>query len=67
MATPLPSTACTFSPQQRSLPDDRDGGLARPGSIFRSGRYSGPAGGCGNRQETGYRLPGAAGELDGAE
>jgi dehydroquinase class II len=32
-----------------------------------SGRYSGPAGGCGNRQETGYRLPGAAGELEGAE
>jgi hypothetical protein len=25
-----------------------------------------PAGGCSNRQETGYRLPGAAGELDGA-
>ena len=67
MATPSPSTAYTFSPQRQSLPDDRDGGLARLGSIFWSGRYSGAAGGCGNRQETGYRLPGAAGELDGAE
>ena len=80
---PLPFTACTFSPRQRPLPDDRDGGLVwrtrrpwpagdgqgllRLGLIFGSGRYSGPTGGRGNRQETGYRLPGATGELDGAE
>lgn len=41
--------------------------LPRLGYVFGSGRYSGPTGGCGNSQETGYRLPGAAGELDGAE
>ena len=39
----------------------------RLGSAFRSGRCSGSIGGCGNRQETGYRLAGAAGELKGAE
>ena len=55
-------------PQRKSLPTTEDGSLpGQAGSIFGSGRYSGPTGGCGNRQETGYRLPGAAGELDGAE
>ena len=64
---PLPFTACTVclrrNPRDRGgIPQDRGGGSARM-----LGRYSGAIRGGGNRQETGHGLPGAAGELKGAE